>query len=113
MKFAVYIANGTVLYLRRLLRYVFDLLKLRTLQCHIKNIAAIDAHCYVYYSGRRRCVRLYLHKRGSSLLVRYDRASSKASTGGTGIIRFHAFFCITVNRLTEPQTLSSRHDSDS
>ena len=78
------------------LRFVTDELELRTLQLlSIRNLAAIDAHWVMYITtAYRRCVRMYLHTRGSSLLVSTERASSKASIGGTGIIRFHAFFIL-------------------
>ena len=53
------------------LRFVADELELRTLQLlSVRNLAAIDAHWVMYITtAYRRCVRMYLHTRGSSLLV--------------------------------------------
>ena len=57
-----------LLYTRRLLRYVFDYLKLRNFQYTVKDMAAIEARCMLY-----RYAKFFVHpydiSRGYSLLV--------------------------------------------
>ena len=87
------------------LRFVTDELKLRTLQLlPVRNLAAIDAHWVMYITtAYQRCVRMYLHTRGSSLLVSTGKGKFEGLNSWNGHNKVPRLFYI-VERLSEPQT---------
>ena len=59
-----------------------------------------------------KCVRAYLHKRGSSLLVSMSRAGSKASMSGTSINKVPRLFYIVMYSLSEPRTFIIHYETE-